>query len=198
MAEHAGSQDLTGLLADLASGDSQRAETAALELPLRGEAALAALTPLLNHKEDDRRWWAVRSLAGFQQPAAGELLSAALGDGSLSVQQCAALGLAKRPHAPAAGALIGLLRSPDSLLARLAGDALAALGAAAVEPLIAALDEDGPLPARVEAARALALIGDTRAVPALFRLLGSDSTLLEHWAGEGLEKMGVGMAFFKP
>jgi hypothetical protein len=29
-------------------------------------------------------------------------------------------------------------------------------------------------------------------------LLDSDSAVLEHWASEGLEKMGVGMSFFSP
>jgi HEAT repeat protein len=52
--------------------------------------------------------------------------------------------------------------------------------------------------ARIQAARALALIGDTRAIPELFNALDGDSALLEYWAGEGLEKMGVGMVFFTP
>jgi hypothetical protein len=43
----------------------------------------------------------------------------------------------------------------------------------------------------------LALIGDTRAVPALFKLLESESALVEHWASTGLAKMGVGMSFFQ-
>jgi HEAT repeat protein len=120
-----------------------------------------------------------------------------LADADPLVRQCAALSLTRRPHAEAAPALLALLGDHDSLLARLAGDALVVLGSGAVEPLIAVLDT-GRLTARVEAARALALIGDTRAVPALFKLLGSESAVLEHWANEGLEKMGVGMAFFKP
>lgn len=189
---------LASLLADLQSGDGERGEAAAAALPAHGEAGLAALAPLLHNPDPETRWWAVRSLAGFLHPKAGELLTAALADGDGSVQQCAALALSQRPHAQAVPALLELLASDDGLLARLAGDALVAFGAAAVEPLAASLEASPSQNARVEAARALALIGDTRAIPALFKLLDGESAMLEHWASEGLQKMGVGMSFFKP
>ncbi|MBX3046322.1 MAG: HEAT repeat domain-containing protein [Anaerolineales bacterium] len=186
------------LLADLQSGDSTRAEAAATALPAHADAALTGLQPLLQSNDPETRWWAVRSLAGFSHPEASELLTQALADPDAGVQQCAALALSQRTHAGALAPLVSLLANPDSLLARLAGDALVAQGAAALEPLAAAL-QDSPSPsARVEAARALALIGDTRAIPALFKLLDSESAMLEHWASEGLQKMGVGMSFFKP
>jgi len=185
------------LLRNLTSGDSLRAEQAALELPIHKEAALKELSHLITSKNADARWWAARALAGFAQPAAGDLLASALADPDASVCQCAALALSKRPHAAAIPVLIANLQADDLLLARLAADALVALGAPAVEPLIAALETDRQN-GKVEAARALALIGDTRGVPVLFKLLDSDSVVLEHWASEGLEKMGVGMSFFAP
>lgn len=184
-------------LADLLSGDLDRAEAAAAALPAYDEAAFAALLPLLQDENEDTRWWATRALAGFSTPAASEQLTAALGDASLSVQQCAALALSQRQWAPSVPPLAALLASQDGLLARLAGDALVAQGDEAVDALIAVLEGNVPA-ARVEAARALAFIGDTRAIPALFKLLDTESALLEHWANEGLQKMGVGMAFFKP
>jgi HEAT repeat protein len=46
--------------------------------------------------------------------------------------------------------------------------------------------------------RALARIGDQRAIPALFRALDDESALIEYWATKGLEDMGVGMIFFEP
>ncbi len=186
---------LGALLKDLTSGDNVRAERAALELPKHKEAALLELSQLIQSDDADNRWWAACALAGFVQPAAGDLLAAALADPDSGVRQCGALALSKRPHTAAIPALIETLGAEDLLLARLTSDALVALGAAAVEPLIAIV-ETGEGNARVEAARALALIGDTRAVPALFKLLDSDSAVLEHWASEGLEKMGVGMSFF--
>lgn len=186
-------------LADLLSGNVDRAEAAAAALPAdNAEAAFAALLPLLQDKNEDTRWWAVRGLAGFTTPAASEQLTAALGDASPSVQQCAALALSRRLWAPSVLPLVALLASRDGLLSRLAGDALIAQAGEAVPALIAALEGSTSQSARVEAARALALIGDTRAISALFKLLDSESALLEHWASEGLQKMGVGMAFFKP
>jgi len=51
---------------------------------------------------------------------------------------------------------------------------------------------------RIEVVRALSKLGDQRAIPALFEALDDSSALIEYWASEGLEKMGVGMVFFKP
>ena len=93
--------------------------------------------------------------------------------------------------------LIALLNDEDRLLARLAADALIAIGGQAVGGLVEAMRTGAPS-ARLEAVRALARIGDPRAIPALFETLGGDSALLEHWASRGLERMGVGMLFFKP
>lgn len=186
-------------LADLLSGDVDRAEAAAAALPADdAEAAFAALLPLLQDKNEDTRWWATRALAGFNTPAASEQLTAALGDVSPTVQQCAALALSQRVWSASVTPLAALLARPDGLLARLAGDALVAQAGEAVPALIALLEGQSSPSARVEAARALALIADTRAIPALFNLLDTESALLEHWASEGLQKMGVGMAFFKP
>jgi HEAT repeat protein len=147
---------LGDLLADLASGDNQRAESAANALPGHGQTALEKL-----------------------------------------VRYCAVLAVGKHHHNAAINKLIRALDSDDSLLVRLAADALIAIGSPALESLLNALDTTSAS-ARVEAARALALIGDTRAIPVLFKMLDSDSVMMQHWANEGLEKMGVGMDFLKP
>ena len=97
----------------------------------------------------------------------------------------------------AAPALVAMLGDPDRLCAELAADALVAIGAPAVEALLEVLENGSPQ-ARLGAARALAQIGDERAIPAFFSLLDDDSALLEYWAGEGLERMGIGMLFFDP
>ena len=188
---------LGALLADLTSGDTERAEAAAVVLPEHGDAALTELHKLIETQNIENRWWATRALAGFPQTEAGDLLAAGLQDPETSIRYCAALALSKRPHEPAISELIQALSSSDPLFARLCGDALIAMRAAAVEPLIAIL-ESLPSNAKVEAARALALIADTRAIPALFKLADSDSLTMEHWVSEGLEKMGVGMRFFQP
>jgi HEAT repeat protein len=127
----------------------------------------------------------------------GELLIQALADEELSVRQCAALSLSKRSDGRAVPALVEAMRSKDALLARLAANALACTGAEAVPALLNVL-ENGTQPMRLEAARALASIGDQRSIPALFKALGEDSALMEYWANEALERMGVGMVFYKP
>jgi len=71
------------------------------------------------------------------------------------------------------------------------------MGSEAVLPLLEALQR-GDSPVRVEAVRALAKIGDQRAISALFEALDEGSALIEYWASEGLDKMGVGMVYFKP
>jgi len=190
-------RDLGVLIIDLTSGDNQRAETAAVDLPEHGVKALDNLKELLISEEADKRWWATRALAGFKESEAGALLADQLEDPDTSVRYCAALALSRHQHQASIAKLINALDSEDSLLVRLAADALVAVGTPAVEPLMAILKLE-KITAKIEAARALALIGDQRAVPALIKLLDSDSISLQHWANEGLEKMGVGMSFFKP
>lgn len=187
--------ELAGWLADLQSGDAVRAEFAASNPPADQEKTLEALKPVLESDDADLRWWATRALAEIGLPHAGELLSVALHDRDSSVQHCAALGLRQRPHPAAIEKLVVQLKSEDRLLARLCGDALAALGEKATPALLEVLQSENDT-ARVEAARALAAIGDLNSVSALFQLLDNDSAILEHWASEGLEKMGIGMQFF--
>jgi HEAT repeat protein len=194
-------RELDSYLNDLASGDDLRAEAAAQRLALlppkeAGEAA-AALENLLSSSETDRRWWAARALAILPHPRAPEMLVSALSDPAAAVRQCAALGLRLRPHEAAVQPLVAALSDDDHLVAELACDALASIGEAAVPALLQVL-QAGSRPARLEAVRALAAIGDPRAIPALFAALDEDSALMEYWANEGLERMGVGFLFFKP
>ncbi len=189
--------ELRDLLAELLSSDPERAERASALLPKFQHQAIDELSKLAHDPSAETRWWAIRALSEFEGDAPASIVAAALNDADSSVRQCAALALAKRPQVAAIPALIALLPAGDGLLARLAGDALVAAGGDAVPALIDALAQES-LQAQTEAARALALIGDTRAVSALFKLLDNDSAILEHWASQGLEKMGIGMHFFQP
>jgi HEAT repeat protein len=188
---------LHNLLIELTSGDDQRAEAAALRLAAQGTAALATIRALLAAPQVDARWWAARALAEVPGEETAPLLIQALDDPDPHVRQCAALGLCKRPDGRAVPALVEAMGSQDALLARLAANALACTGADAVPALLEVL-EKGEQALRLEAARALAHIGDERSIPALFKALDEDSALMEYWANEGLERMGVGMVFFKP
>jgi HEAT repeat protein len=188
---------LSDLLMELTSGDDQRAEAAALSVSAYGSKALSVLGPLAHSSQADHRWWAIRSLAELPDGQAGLYLIQALTDGDPAVRQCAALSLSQRPDERAVPALVEAMASKDALLARLAANALASTGAGAVPALLDVL-ENGRQPVRLEAARALAHIGDQRSIPALFDALDEDSALMEYWANEALERMGVGMMFFKP
>ncbi|MFM8322544.1 MAG: HEAT repeat domain-containing protein [Chloroflexota bacterium] len=125
------------------------------------------------------------------------LLLRALADPAAEVRQCAALGLRAHPDPACIPALAAQLSDPDPLAARLAADALEAMGAAAAPALIDVL-QHGPQPARLHAVRALAAVREPGAVPALFAALNEDSLLLEYWADLGLERLGVGTSFFLP
>ncbi len=190
-------RDIAFLVNELLSGDEQRSEQAARGLPALDEQALIALADLLDRTSGDDRWWVVRALAEFPCESAGALLVQALRDSDPAIRQCAALGLQRNPLPSAVPDLVGLMQEGDSLLVRLAANALVATGAPAVLALLELLEGETS-PAQLEAARALALIGDTRAIPALYEACERDSALLEYWAGEGLERMGVGMVYFKP
>jgi hypothetical protein len=193
---------LQSLSAEITCGDERRAEIAVRQLAALGAEALPLLIQLLASPDADTRWWATWALAEIRLPQVPPLLVTALQDREISVRQAAALALRQQPSPQAIPYLIDLLnvagQEPnDPTLAHLAAAALIAVGEPAVLPLIQVL-ENGPQPARIHAARALAMIGDKRAIPALFACLDSGSAILEYWAAEGLERMGVGMTFLKP
>jgi len=196
--------ELDDLLADLTSGDEDRAEAAVPKLVSLGEAAFPALRALLDSPDTDRRWWALSVLAQNEQVDVDWLL-AALDDQAAEVRQCAALGLCAHPAPKSVPALIGALQDPDSMVSTLAANALAAIGEAAV-PALLDLVEDASLAAsksvaaqtaRLNAMRALAAIADPRAIPAMMAALKEGSTVMQHWAETGLENLGLDMVYLK-
>lgn len=190
-------EELCTLIIELTSGDDERAESAVMRLPSYGENVLAEIRSLFSDPRTDIRWWAVRTLAEFSDGWVTSLLIDALSDEDQDVRQCATLALYQRPDDRAVPALICSLRDEDSLVARLAANALVAIGDPAVPALLETLRERRSTQ-RLEAVRALAMIGDHRAIPELFKALDEDSALVEYWANDGLERMGVGMVFFEP
>lgn len=188
--------NLETLIADLISGDDLRAEAAMHQLIALEEEALPALCDLARSPDADQRWWAISALAQMDY-AEIDILLAALDDSSVEVQQSAALGLTKHPHPKAAPALLNLLPNPDSILRNLAMNAIIALGKdvtlALLDFLEAHKEENS---ARLSAVRALATIGDPRAIPALMAAL-EESALIGHWAEEGLQKLGLDMVYMK-
>lgn len=196
-------QKLDKLLDELLCGDENRAERSARSFPIYGEESLQALAALFSQPDPDTRWWAVRALAGFdpvEHPQAAVFLIKALQDPDSSVQACAAVGLREKPSPAAIPGLIKLLSHKDQLLARVAGDALIALKNEATPSLVTLIEGLGNdhNTTKVEAARAMALIGDPASISTLFKIWESGSSMVQHWAEKGLHDMGIGMAFFDP
>ncbi len=185
------------LLNQLVSGSDSEAEAALSGIAAAGAAALPGLQELLRSSDADVRWWAIRALAELEDEAVKPLLIAALQDNVVTVQQCAALALRKFPDPSFIPALERALNQGDRMLARLAADALIAIGDETTLILLGTL-ENGPQQARVEAIRALASLKDPSAVPALFAALDDGAPLIEYWADQGLQNRGIGMTFFEP
>ncbi len=185
------------LITEFTGGSDKRAEKAALQLAAGGSLSLETLKELLRDTDVDIRWWATRTLAEIHAPESISLLLQALNDPTPAVQQCAAVALRHQADSRAIPQLISALSSSDRLLARLAGDALIAIGKDAVPALIE-VTQGNSQPARLEAVRGLSLIGDDRAIPVLFKVENEDSAIIGHFAAQGLERMGVGMVYFNP
>lgn len=189
--------ELNSLLAELFSGDESRAEEVVSTLGEFGELAVKTLFTKYHEGDADTRWWSLRALAEIDYPKSIDLFTLALRDEDELVRQGAALALRQHPTPEAITDLADLLGAEDRMLARLAADALAAIGEPATGTLLDILAHDDQ-PARLEAVRALAAIGDYNSVSVLFALLDDDSAIIEYWANQGLEKMGIGMVFFEP
>ena len=187
---------LEALLADLTSGDETRAEGAVPGLVELGSEAFPALRGLLNSADADQRWWALRTLAQSPQ-AQTEWLLPFLNDPAPEVRQAAALGLCSHPAETAISPLIQALSDADSMVSGLACNALVEIGKPAV-PALLEMSKDVPQMARINAIRALAEIADYDAVPALMAALEDDSVMVQHWAEEGLERLGLDMIYLKP
>jgi HEAT repeat protein len=187
---------LEELLADLTSGDEERAEAAVPLLAALGETIIPALCDLLDSTDADVRWWATRAIASLPSPDLSLLLSS-LADAAPEVRQCAALGLCSHPSEAAIPLLVRGLSDADGILADLSARALVAVGEPAVESLFEVL-KDAPQSARIHAMHALSEIADPRAIRPMIESLSEDSAMIHYWAEAGLERMGVNMVYLKP
>ena len=190
-------ETLNGLIEDLRSGDDTKAHAAVRKIAAYGAQAVPQLESLLESPDHDIRWWATWAVSEVRVPEAGGLLLKMLRDPDDSVKECAALALRQQPLKEAVPELIKSLSSSDKTLAHLSAAALVAAGKDAVLPLIGVL-KNGTQSARLHAVRALAEIGDHRAIPIMMKVMDEDSALLQHWAKEGLERLGLNMVYIKP
>jgi len=184
------------LLAELTSGDDERAENSIPAIVELGTAAMPALLALTRAEEVDSRWWAVRVLAASPHTRTEDLLPL-LNDSAPEVRAATALALCDHPNESAIDALIKALADEDPLTAGLAGNALVRIGSPSVPGLLEVMKES-PTGIRITALRALSEIRDHRAIPVMMKALGEESALLQYWAKEGLERLGLDMVYIKP
>ena len=187
---------LDQVISDLTSDNELRAEAAAAELSRMGQAALTPLESLLRSSVPDHRWWAVRTLAQMAAPPL-EWFIFALDDPSNEVREAAALALISHPTDKAVQSLVRVLNNVDGMLGTLAGNALTAIGKPSVPDLLEAYKNAG-LQARINIMRSLAEIRDHRAISVMLKATEDDSAMLNYWAQEGLEKLGLNMVYIKP
>ena len=182
---------------DLLSGDEIRAENAVLALIEFGDQALPALMDLTYSSNTDSRWWAIRTLAQSPLLQTAWLVPFLLEDPAPEVRQCAALGLGIKADESAINPLVRALSDADPMVGNLAVNSLIKIGKAAV-PILIECARTGSQSARIHALRALAEMRDHRAIPIMMQVMEEDSALLQHWAKEGLERLGLDMVYIKP
>ena len=189
---------LQDLLADLQSGEEARAEIAVEALIELGMDAIPALKDLSHSPNSDSRWWAVRTLAQSPLTRTDDLIPFLLTDPAPEVRQCAALGLAIKVDESAIQPLVQALSDADVMTANLSMNALIKIGKDSTPSLIECIKNKSHQAARILAIRALAEIRDHRAIPVMMQVMEEDSVLLQHWAQEGLERLGLDMVYIKP
>ena len=188
--------NLDGLIADLIGEDESRADAAASELSSLGEVAFPMLESLLQSKVADHRWWAIRTLAQHGNPPLKWLIEG-LDDPSNEVREASALALSLHPTEKAVPALLRVLMSADGMLSTLVANALTSIGKPAVAELLDAFHDARPQ-ARIQIMRSLAEISDHRAISLMLKATEEDSAMLNYWAQEGLERLGLNMVYIKP
>ncbi|HNN14794.1 MAG TPA: HEAT repeat domain-containing protein [Anaerolineales bacterium] len=189
---------MQSLLADLTSGDDARAERAVSALAKLGEPVLPALLDLTHSEEADTRWWAVCALSASPHTRTRDLLPL-LSDSAPEVRAAAALALCSHPGEEAVGSLANALKDRDSLTAGLAGNALVKIGTASVPKLLEIVN-DAETSVRILVLRALSEISDHRAIPIMMKCLNNEneSAVVQYWAQQGLERLGLDMVYIKP
>jgi len=189
---------MQNLLAELTSGDDLRAENVIPAIVELEAAVTPALLDLTHADDADSRWWAVRALAALPNTRPDDLIPL-LGDSAPEVRSAAALALCNHPHESAVGALIKSLADSDPLTAGLAANALAKIGSPAVPNLLEVMESAlTSIHTRIVALRALSEIGDHRAIPIMMKCLDGESAILQYWAQEGLNRLGLNMVYVKP
>jgi HEAT repeat protein len=187
------------LISELICGVDERAEKVIPQINSMGAKAVPALLNLTRSQDQESRWWAIRVLASSKHADPEDWLEL-LKDSAAEVRAATALALLDHPTEKAVPNLIEALEDVDDLTASLASKGLATIGSGSVSALMEKIEKDpASTPnARILALRALADIGDHRALPLLMRMSETGTAVEEFWAKAGLDRLGLNMIYIKP
>lgn len=159
---------------------------------------MGALLELTRSQNEDTRWWAVRALSASPHTQTTDLIPL-LNDSSSSIRAATALAIMNHPSEEAIQALIKTLYDEDSLTASLASNALVKIGNPTTPSLLQVMEEANTN-VRILAIRALAEIKDHRAIPVMMKCLNNEneSAVIQYWAVQGLDKLGLDMVYINP
>jgi HEAT repeat protein len=85
----------------------------------------------------------------------------------------------------------------EGMLGTLAMNALTEIGKSATPALLEAYQIAQPK-AQIQIMRTLAEIRDQRAISLMLKATEEDSAMVNYWAKEGLERLGLNMVYIKP
>ena len=181
----------------LAAVDAQEDDVAEARVANLTAADEPMLLVLLQEKDANRQWWAIRALGACGSEASlGALLPFLETDhDELRAVAIMALGNVGQRHPtalqPFLAQLTACLADASGMIRQIAADTLAQCGNPVIPALVDVLRYGKDQGARSRAAYALAKIGTLEAAPALYRCLNDPNYLVHTYAYEALEKMGL-------
>lgn len=187
---------LASLLAAIHANDDDTAEQVVTGYTAESAPALADIVALFGVDDADRRWWAVRTAAAIAPWTEGgaavleQPLRQALHDPDPAVRCAAALAVGQLQLDTLVAELACCLADGSGWVRSSAADALALMGNSAVPALLTVLagQNEG---ARTRAAYALSKIRTMEVANAFYHCLADENQLVQTYAYDTLEQMGL-------
>lgn len=187
---------LESLLAAIHANDDEATEQVVTSYTTTSAPALDDVVALFDADDADQRWWAVRTAAAVAPLTGGDVtkletpLRHRLHDADPSVRCAAALAAGHLQLVALVDELACALGDESGWVRSSAADALALIGEPAVPALLQVLAGTGQ-GARTRAAYALSKIRTMEVANALYHYLQDENQLVQTYAYDTLEQMGL-------
>lgn len=187
---------LDSLLAAIHANDDEAAEQVVTQYTAESAPVLDDILSLLDADDADRRWWAVRTAAAVAPLTEGSMarlegpLRQRLYDADPAVRCAAALAVGHLQLTGLVDELASALSDESGWVRSSAADALALLGEPAVPALLRVLAGTAQ-GARTRAAYALSKIHTMEVANAFYHCLQDENRLVQTYAYDTLEQMGL-------